>query len=1043
MSSSRSIVVRLRAEIAGYKAAMQDAARATKQVGESAKQASQANFSKLTASIRDNRGAWDDLSSKAMVGGLALAAGIGAATKAAIDWESAWAGVAKTVDGTPEQLSALEGELRGLARTLPATHEEIAGVAEAAGQLGVARGDIADFTKTAIALGEATNLSAEEAATGLAKISNVMGTMDREGVAGIERMGSALVALGNDGASTEADILAMAQRLSGAGAMIGATEADILAMGSALSSVGIEAELGGGAMSRGLQKMNTAVIEGGKELDAFAKVAGMSADQFAQKWRSDPIAAANDFVSGLGRVNDAGGDAAAVLSELGLGGTQNAQVFLRAAGASDLLTKSLKLGADSYEANLALWKEAETRYQTTESRLQIARNQARDAAIDFGDALAPAVAKAAETGAKLVSSFSALPAPLQKAAGGTTAAAAGLLLFGGGAVKAIGAAQDLKATLDTLGASGGKTGRALGALGGAAGPLAAIAVGAAIAIPALDALGDKMDEATGYATKADAELKNFLADGDVAGLRDAAEATDGWGGKLAGLSDKINKVAVVTRALPQTAWQQQRANLEGFDRVLADMVSSGHGELAAQQIEKAGISAEDAAKLLPEYSNAAKDAEASAKLAGDGAKDGAAGIDGMGQSAEEAAEDLKALQSELTMLGGGLRAEREAVRQFDQALADAKEAVSGTAAEQEAALDGMAEAALDVAAAQVEMGRGSDVITTTLARAREQIIQTGMASGRSREYMEQYADAMGLIPEDVTTMVEARGVEESTANVLELDESIRLLDGKTVTVEEEGANPSTGRVVKLDGAIFGLDGKTVKVQEIGSTASGDRVVRFRGEIYKLSGKTVNVHATTSGMGSLQAMSNTIAAMNSKNITIGVTTRYAVAGRGGGGVPMNADGGLYDSAAGFGLVRRFADGGWAGTLGQARPQIRAAGGAGVLWAEDGAGPWEAFISGHPAKKDRSRHIWLETGKRLGLLQAYADGGMHATRQYVAPPVAPRVVVQTAAGTGGPVRMHPADIEALADAMARRPVDLYPSQRAYARDMTAVRERWAGR
>ena len=52
-----------------------------------------------------SRAAWDDLSSKAMIGGAALAVGIGAATKAAIDWDSAWAGVEKTVDGTPEQMA--------------------------------------------------------------------------------------------------------------------------------------------------------------------------------------------------------------------------------------------------------------------------------------------------------------------------------------------------------------------------------------------------------------------------------------------------------------------------------------------------------------------------------------------------------------------------------------------------------------------------------------------------------------------------------------------------------------------------------------------------------------------------------------------------------------------------------------------------------------------------------------------------------------------------------------------------------------------------
>src|SRR5690606_28294030 len=112
-----------------------------------------------------------------------------------IDWESAWAGVVKTTEGTPAQMAELEDGLRGLTQVLPATHEEIAGVAEAAGQLGVAREDVLGFTETAIGLGESTNLSAEVAAESLAKFSNVMGTASREGVEGYERMGSALVAL--------------------------------------------------------------------------------------------------------------------------------------------------------------------------------------------------------------------------------------------------------------------------------------------------------------------------------------------------------------------------------------------------------------------------------------------------------------------------------------------------------------------------------------------------------------------------------------------------------------------------------------------------------------------------------------------------------------------------------------------------------------------------------------------------------------------------------------------------------------------------------
>lgn len=240
-------------------------------------------LSELEAKQRAHRQSLTDLGTGMVGFGAAVAFGLGAAAKAAIDWESAFTGVRKTVDGSDAEIDALEGSLRNLARTLPSTHEEIAAVAEAAGQLGIKRQDIASFTETMIALGETTNLTAEEAATDLAKFANIMGTSSSD----VDRLGSALVALGNDGASTEKDIISMGLRIAGAGKQIGLTEAQVLGIASALSSVGIEAEAGGSSISGAMIKISAAVANGGESLTSFADVAGMSSDMFAQKFRTD------------------------------------------------------------------------------------------------------------------------------------------------------------------------------------------------------------------------------------------------------------------------------------------------------------------------------------------------------------------------------------------------------------------------------------------------------------------------------------------------------------------------------------------------------------------------------------------------------------------------------------------------------------------------------------------------------------------------------------------------------------------------------------
>lgn len=77
-------------------------------------------------------------------------------------------------------------------RTMPATYEEIAGVAEIAGQLGIEKKHIATFTETMVRMGTSTNLSAEEAATALARLSNIMGTSQGD----VDRLGSTVVKMG-------------------------------------------------------------------------------------------------------------------------------------------------------------------------------------------------------------------------------------------------------------------------------------------------------------------------------------------------------------------------------------------------------------------------------------------------------------------------------------------------------------------------------------------------------------------------------------------------------------------------------------------------------------------------------------------------------------------------------------------------------------------------------------------------------------------------------------------------------------------------------
>lgn len=320
--------------------------------------------------------------------------------KAAIDFESAFAGVRKTVDASEADFAKLERGIRDMSKEIPASAVAIAGVAEAAGQLGIEVPNILAFTRTMIDLGEATNLSAEEAATQLARFANITGMSQKE----FSRLGSTIVELGNNLATTEAEIVAMGMRLAGAGSQIGLTEAQTMSFAAALSSVGIEAEAGGSAFSKVMIDMSLAAETGGGRLREYAKIAGMTGEQFQKAFKKDAAGAITAFVKGLGETESA----IKVLDDMGIKEVRLRDALLRAAGASDIFSESLDMGTGAWEENIALANEANQRYGTTASQLEIAKNKMMDTAITAGETLAPHIIKVVDAIASLTDKFAAL-----------------------------------------------------------------------------------------------------------------------------------------------------------------------------------------------------------------------------------------------------------------------------------------------------------------------------------------------------------------------------------------------------------------------------------------------------------------------------------------------------------------------------------------------------------------------------------------------------------------------------------------------------------
>ena len=387
---------------------------------------------------------------------LPLVASVGMVTKAAVDYESAFAGVKKTVDETATvSYKNLSDGIRQMAKELPASAVEIANVAEVAGQLGIKAEDILTFSRTMIDMGESTNLSAEEAATAIAKIANILGlTSDEYG-----RFGASVVDLGNNFATTERDIVEMTNRLAAGGKLAGLTAPDILGLATAMSSVGIEAEAGGTAMTQTLTAIGNAVSLTGKgaadDLNLIAKTAGMTSEEFQQAWKEKPVVALQSFIKGLKEAQEKGVNMNAILAQLGMTGIRQSNMLKSLALASDKMGDAVDRSNKAWKENTALTNEANKRYETTESQLKMFKNQVTDLAIEFGGPLLKALRDGLKAGkpwidmlAEMAKQFSSMSEEEQrnvlKWAALTAGAGPALTLFGkgigivGGLTKGIG-----------------------------------------------------------------------------------------------------------------------------------------------------------------------------------------------------------------------------------------------------------------------------------------------------------------------------------------------------------------------------------------------------------------------------------------------------------------------------------------------------------------------------------------------------------------------------------------------------------------------------
>ena len=379
---------------------------------------------------------------------LPIVGALGAATAAAISFEESFADVRKTMSATEAEFAAIEQSLIEMSTVggLPLLPQELAAIAAAGGQMGVAAGDIEQFVETAAKMSIAFNTSAEAAGSAMATISNVLQIPISE----MEAFGGVINHLSNNMNATAPDIVEGISRIGGTARNFGLANEEAAALVSTMVSMGKTPEVASTALNTMMLRLQTATQQGGKFGEGLEDI-GLSAQAMESNVRESGIGAIQDLMSRLGELDAM--DRTAVLAKLF--GTEFADDMSLLAGNAELLDQALGLANDQMATGSSLQDEFAARSATTANQIALLRNNAVALGIQVGNVILPALSSLLEKITPIVTGMAqfaaAHPGIVQVAiAIGLVLAAIGPLLIGIGAI--INAVIAIKSAFAAVGA---------------------------------------------------------------------------------------------------------------------------------------------------------------------------------------------------------------------------------------------------------------------------------------------------------------------------------------------------------------------------------------------------------------------------------------------------------------------------------------------------------------------------------------------------------------------------------------------------------------
>ncbi len=397
--------------------------------------------------MQERMGKANEMAKKGLMIAGAGAAALAVPVKLSIDFESAMADVKKVVDfDTPQQFKQMENDIISMSTRLPMAAKDIAAIYAAGGQSGIAKNELSQFAESAIKMGVAFDISAEEAGASMAEMRAAFKFTQPQ----VEALANQINYLSNNSTQSAKKITEVVQRVGSIGEIAGFAASDLAAMSATLTA--IEPEVA----ATGLKNLTLALVKGEsatKSQKAAFKSLGLDYKKISKGMVTDAQGTMIEVIQSLGNISDA--SRLATVNDLF--GSEGLAVIGQMYNNVDKLKSNLKDMGDTTKYGTSMWDEYASRAATTANNIQLAKNQMAALGITIGNVLLPGVNS-------MIGSFNGVMSSVQKWAQANPGLASGLVKVAIGAIAIVGGLSALSIGLITIFGPMMMVGRAFGAV---------------------------------------------------------------------------------------------------------------------------------------------------------------------------------------------------------------------------------------------------------------------------------------------------------------------------------------------------------------------------------------------------------------------------------------------------------------------------------------------------------------------------------------------------------------------------------------------------